>query len=212
MQIFIRRPSDDKLKSLLNKYQDDPLTYNESGVSKSWTLDMFENLPTSKVVGEDLWKFSRERLGSGLSDFQLVKKAMRDGKCFDLTWVNCFAERPFEVGDTYCLYARAFRLWSLNFCRVVYLEDEENERESIFSIGIGTLPKHAAVGEERLSVVWDRVTDEVDFLIGSFSRPATFVSKIFASYLRNRQDIFAIDSVVRLRRYLHENRNAANHQ
>ncbi|MFK7768005.1 MAG: DUF1990 family protein, partial [Mariniblastus sp.] len=75
---------------------------------------------------------------------------------------------------------------------------QETETGKLFSLGLGTLPCHAASGEERFSVSWNRETDEVDFMIGSFSRPQTWLTKMFVWYLRREQNRFATDSANRI--------------
>ena len=88
----------------------------------------------------------------------------------------------------------------MNFCRVVYLDEESTEESQFFTIGVGTLKRHAAIGEERLSINWNRENDDVHFLIDSYSRPSTWLSKMFAFYLRRQQLKFVDQASRRMER------------
>lgn len=200
MRIFLRRPSHEKLVALARMYEDAAVTCAKPGTTRAWTSSMFEQLPNSRVVGDELWKFRREPLGIGDSRFDKAVNALVNAQCFDLSWVTCVANRPFQEGDTFCLCVKAFGLWAVNFCRIIYVTDDQNtdEQEQTVSIGIATLPVHAAVGEERLSVTINRKTNQVDFLIGSYSKPSSLLSRLFATYLRKRQDVFAVDATERM--------------
>jgi uncharacterized protein (UPF0548 family) len=210
MRIFFRRPDDQKLAQLTREYHQHSVTCDDPGSTKAWSADMFEQMPNSQFVGDELWKFRREPIGKGLDDYGKAVDALRNARCFDLAWVTCVAECPFKNGGTFSLIVKAFGLWAVNFCRIIYIETNDTSDEKIVSIGIATLPVHAAVGEERLSVSMDQKTGQVDFLIGSHSKPSTFLSRLFAGYLRKRQDVFAVDATARMRRAVTGSAAASN--
>ncbi len=204
MHIFIRKPDRHKLCRLIEKYQTAEVTQEDVGLSKSWTSELFTYRPELKLLKNDLVQFRRTQLGTGESDYASAVAALRAGICFDLAWVNCVKLNEFQHNDTFCLLAKAFGLWTANFCRIMYVDEEANQAEKTFSIGIGTLPRHAAIGEERLAINWNLRTDEVDFLIGSYSRPGSYLAKVFDGYLRSQQNRFAEDSVERLKASVRE--------
>src|SRR6266478_469196 len=77
--------------------------------------------------------------------------------------------------------SRHFGVWSLDFCRVVYVLNAEPEKNgSIERTGFayGTLPGHAVRGEEIFSVEWHPVTQEVWYEIFSFSQPANSLIRL----------------------------------
>ena len=199
MRIFLRRPNRDQLESLVQNHKDDSITCDNPGTTEAWTTSMFKQQPKSETVGDELWKFRREPIGTGETDYAKAVDALLAAKCFDLSWVKCVVDRPFEKDDTFCLSVKAFGLWAVNFCRIIYVKREQDQAEQTVSIGIGTLPVHAAVGEERLSVTMDKASGQVDFLIGSYSKPSSLLARLFAWYLRKRQDVFAVDATERMK-------------
>ncbi len=199
MKLSLFKPSDGTLLSLIQKYGYDGFTYQSVGSTESWPTSVFAKLPISEVVDGDLLQYRRVSIGSGLHDYRLGMQAIRQAVCFDLPWLDCHRDGDFKVGDTFSLTARAFGVWASNFCKVVYMEEQESVANRMFSLGLGTLPWHAATGEERFSIFWDYETDEVDFLIGSFSRPQTLLARLFARYLRKQQNRFATESSSRVR-------------
>ncbi|OBJ55547.1 DUF1990 family protein [Mycobacterium asiaticum] len=76
-------------------------------------------------------------------------------------------------------------------CRVVYVVDEPDAR----GFAYGTLPGHPATGEERFAVRYEPATDAVYADVSSFSRPATWWSKLGGPFVVVAQRLIA-------RRYL----------
>ena len=189
MHIFLRCPHHERLVQLLKKYSASPITQANVGSSRQWDRSIPEKIPAPKLIKHDGDRIlhQRYRIGSGEQDYLAAVKALSLGKCFELNWVEPVLQRPLELNDTFCLIVRAFGLCSVNFCRVVYSGEETTAENKFFSIGVGTLKKHAAIGEERLALNWNQENDEVHFLIDSYSRPSTWLSKIFAFYLRRQQ-------------------------
>jgi uncharacterized protein (UPF0548 family) len=199
MQIFLRRPSDKKVRSLIKQNHDDDVSHSQVGSTREWDSQMFSSTSNRKYVGPDLHLHSRHSIGSGERDFSKAASAVRAGVCFDLGWVSCVQQNPFEDGDTFSLLARAFGIWTASFCRVIYTLDEENSELHVVSFGFGTLPNHAAKGEERLSVQLEKTTGKVDLLIGSYSRPQSWLSRVFYFYFRYQQSKFAAQAAARIR-------------
>ena len=174
---------------MTQSYSSSPVTQENVGSTRKWDRSIPEEISAPEFIKIDGNRLLHQRykIGSGEQDYRTAVRALSLGKCFDLEWVEAVLQRPLEENDTFCLIVRAFGLCSVNFCRVVYLGEESRAGNQFFTIGVGTLKRHAAIGEERLSVNWNQENDEVHFLIDSYSRPSTWLSKLFAFYLRSQQ-------------------------
>jgi uncharacterized protein (UPF0548 family) len=78
--------------------------------------------------------------------------------------------------------------WSLNFCKIVYVTDEDGPIRR-FGFAYGTLLEHAEQGEERFTIEWHRHSDLVCYEILSFSRPGNMAAKVaypVACWLQSR--------------------------
>ena len=200
MRLSLAKPTDRELLALIAKYDEERFTYPNVGVTKSWSESTFAKLPSAEVVDDDLLQCRRVKIGSGQADFRTAADAIKRALCFDVDWIDCHHDGELNTGDVFSLSTRAFGIWTVSFCKVVYRSEQETEAGLLFSLGLGTLPCHAAADEERFSIVWDRVSDEVSFLIGSFSRPQTLLAKAFVFYLRRQQNRFATESADRIRK------------
>jgi uncharacterized protein (UPF0548 family) len=87
-----------------------------------------------------------------------------------------------------------FGFWSLNFCRIVYVIEEDGPVRR-FGFAYGTLTEHAERGEERFTVEWDRASDVVSYEIMSFSRPGNWKTRMGYPVATRLQDDFARSSV-----------------
>ena len=199
MRLSLTKPTSKELLALIRKYEGDELTYKNIGVTESWSESTFAKLPSSNVVDGDLLQCRRVKIGRGHHDYRSATDAIRRALCFDVDWIECEHDGDLNTGDVFSLMTRAFGIWTVSFCKVVYVHQEDTDTGKLFSLGLGTLPCHAASGEERFSIAWDYSSDEVHFLIGSFSRPQTLLAKVFVWYLRNQQNRFASESADRIR-------------
>ena len=98
--------------------------------------------------------------------------------------------------------ARAIGLWWLNACRIVYVVDEVEPIQR-FGFAYGTLPDHAASGEERFMVEWDRADNSVWYDISSFSRPRHILARLGYPMFRHKQKQFGRDSASAMLRVVH---------
>jgi uncharacterized protein (UPF0548 family) len=96
------------------------------------------------------------------------------------------------------LLSRHFRrlggLWSLDFCRVIYLLEAQPENGGKIErtgFAYGTLPGHAVRGEEIFSIEWHVDTNEVWYDIFSFSLPANVLIRLAGPLARAAQKQFA---------------------
>jgi uncharacterized protein (UPF0548 family) len=122
--------------------------------------------------------------------FQAAKDALRRWRQFDLGWLEAWPpETPIRTGEVVAIVARAAGLWSLNACRIVYVVDEAGP-VSRFGLAYGTLPGHAARGEERFLVEWDQADNGVWYDILAFSRSNHFLTRLGYPFVRRTQKRF----------------------
>ena len=202
MHIFLRCPSEHRISQLIQSNASQPVTQDNVGSTRQWDRSIPDPIPTPTFtkIDRDRILHQRYKIGSGERDYRAAVEALSLGKCFDLDWVEPVIQRPLEENDTFCLIVRAFGFCSVNLCRVVYADEETTAENKFFTLGVGTLKRHAAIGEERLSVSWNRTNEEVHFLIDSYSRPSTWLSKLFAFYLRSQQLKFVDQASRRMER------------
>jgi uncharacterized protein (UPF0548 family) len=140
---------------------------------------------------------TRAKLGEGEAVFQAAQAALRDWKHFQLAWVEpCWPETPIEPKQTVAILARAFGLWSLNACRIIYVVQEDRK----YGFAYGTLPDHVESGEERFLIEWDPEDDSVWYDILAFSRANHVLARIAYPMTRRLQKRFARDSVLAMKR------------
>jgi uncharacterized protein (UPF0548 family) len=82
--------------------------------------------------------------------------------------------------------------WSLNACRIAYVIEEHGGKEK-YGFAYGTLPGHAAIGEERFTVEFDKNDGTVWYDILAFSRPKA-LARLAYPFTRSLQWRFAKDS------------------
>ena len=134
-------------------------------------------------------------LGEGETVFHAAKAALERWAHFDLGWVKAMPmETSIQVNASVAIAARAFGLWWLNACRIVYVIDESDDISTRFGFAYGTLPAHAEAGEERFLVEWNRADNSVGYDIYAFSRPHGLPSQVANPWLRKLQRRFARDS------------------
>lgn len=182
--ILFHEPSTEEIEAFLHSQREAPFSYDEVGAS-------LRNAPPGYVADHN-----RVRLGSGEQAFVRAQDALSRWKTFEVGWVRVFPpDAPIEAGTNVVVLARLPGLWSLNACRIVYGIEEEESGVKRHGFAYGTLPDHAARGEERFTVEWDRKSSEVHYDLFAFSRPAHPL--VWAGYplVRALQRRFARDSL-----------------
>jgi uncharacterized protein (UPF0548 family) len=97
-------------------------------------------------------------------------------------------------GTVAAVLASHFGFYSLNFCRVVYVLDDDGPiRRTGFAYG--TLIEHAERGEELFSVEWHRHDDSVHYEVLAYSQPAHWLAKLGYPFARRLQLRFARESM-----------------
>ena len=178
-----RKPSAELIASFISSQRDAPFSYEQVGATRN-------KAPAGFVVDH-----TREKLGEGEETYRAAVSALRSWKQFDLGWVKIVPPAAeLAVGSVVAVQAKAFGLWSLNACRVVYMIAEDPQFKATFGFAYGTLPDHVECGEERFSVEWQR-DDTVWYAIYAFSRPQHRLVKLGRPLARVLQKRFARDSV-----------------
>jgi uncharacterized protein (UPF0548 family) len=168
---------------------DAPFTYAEVGASDG------ARLPRGYTVDR-----TRVRLGAGAPAFAAAVAALRAWRMARLGWAAVHpAGAPQAPGSAVAVVVHHYGFWSMHACRVVYAVDREEARAEggpVRRVGFayGTLPSHAARGEERFSVEWHRGTDEVWYDLLAFSRPRHVLARFGYPLGRLQQRRFGRDS------------------
>lgn len=179
---LITKPTPDEVDYFLEDRRSEGFSYPEVGATKT-------GAPSGYVVDHN-----RVQLGSGISDYERAKSAIRQWKMFALDWVElCYEDTPIEVGQTVGILVTHFGFYSLNAARIVYTIDESAEIDR-FGFAYGTLAEHAEIGEERFSVEFHHNNAEVWYDLFAFSKPGSLLARIGYPLSRHLQRSFASDS------------------
>jgi len=179
---LLRKPKSVEIERFLGDCRSDDFSYTELGATRS---------PAPADYSVD---HNRIKLGSGLTDFETAKTAIRQWRMFAFAWVNIYREdTPIEIGQTVAILAAHFGFYSLSAARIVYTIDESGETER-FGFAYGTLTEHEEIGEERFSVEFHHESEEVWYDLYAFSRPGSILAKIGYPVSRYLQKSFAQDS------------------
>ncbi len=180
-----KKPSPHTIQTFLEQQRSSTLSYPEVGATR-------ETLPSGYSINH-----FRQRLGNGNHVFDEACNGLKSWQQLQLGWVDCWpCNAPLEAGEQVAVLGRAFGLWWLNACRVVYTIDSRDDCQE-FGYAHGTLPAHLATGEERFLV--EMTSDEqvwIDIL--AFSRPNTVLARIGYPVMRRAQRKFAKQSAGRL--------------
>jgi len=132
-------------------------------------------------------------LGHGEAPFAAARDALRQWRMFPAPWTRIApAAAPLVRGQVVAMLARAYGLWWLNACRIVYTIDESVPVRR-FGFAYGTLPGHVECGEERFSVEW-REDDSVWYDVRAFSKPRYWPVRMAKPLARGLQRRFVADS------------------
>jgi len=181
--LFLNRPSEKSIRAITALQANQNFSYSEAGATDG-------TLPTGyKVI------HSAVQLGKGSDKFARACAAMREWKMFDIpnVWLH-WPTTPIANGNIVAVLINHFGFWSLNFCRIVYVIDEDGSQRR-FGFAYGTLKEHAERGEERFMIEWDRATDIVTYNILSFSRPGNWKTRIACPLARRLQQQFVTNSL-----------------
>lgn len=180
--ILARRPNDRTIARFLDSQAGQRFSYEAVGATA-------HSAPAGFLVQR-----TRSELGTGAEVFARAKICLQQWQQFRLGWLRVFPDgAPLEVGGVVAILARVSMLWSLNACRILEVVDEAGPLHR-FEFVYGTLPDHAAKGEERFLVEWDTTDNRVWFEIYSFSRPNQLATRLASPLMRKLQRRFCRES------------------
>jgi uncharacterized protein (UPF0548 family) len=146
-------------------------------------------------------------IGRGDALFDTARSALFAWRHFEIPWLELHGGgADVRTGRVVATLTRAFGLWFLNPCRVVYRKEDRSEGDRAkagprrASFAYGTLGGHVACGEERFSLEVDPRTKEVAFEILAFSRPSMVLTRLGRPWMRSIQRRFAVDAANALAR------------
>jgi uncharacterized protein (UPF0548 family) len=183
----LRKPSPAAIRRFLAEQSRLPFSYDAVGATGG-------DVPRGFNVDH-----TRQQLGTGERVFIGATQALERWDQFRLSWLEAGpADTPIEVGEAVAILARVAGLWSLNACRIVSVIDESGREQSPpidrFGFAYGTLPGHAARGEERFLIEWNRSDDSVWYDILAFSRPRHPLMRLGYPFARLVQRRFGRES------------------
>lgn len=185
--IFLRRPAAEEIHRLLATRGAMSFSYSEVGATRS-------TVPRGYRINH-----MRAPLGTGKDVHNRAVNALLGWKLLAVAGLELFPDHPAMRPQTnVALLSPHFGLWSLDFCRVIYVLKDESEKDGAIQrtgFACGTLPGHAVRGEEIFSIEWHAATEEVWYEIFSFSLIASPLVRIVAPFARATQKRFASASV-----------------
>ena len=175
------KPGPDIVRAFLAVQKDQQFSYDHVGASRATAPDGY------------LVDRNRVQLGVGRAALERAKDAIRQWKMFEMSWLElCWPNVPIVAGSTVAVVVHHVGFWSLNACRIVYVIEERGAVER-FGFAYGTLPDHAAIGEERFTVEFHANDETVWYDIYAFSRPRP-LARLTYPLTRALQKRFAFDS------------------
>jgi uncharacterized protein (UPF0548 family) len=183
----LAKPSRETILNFIAAQRTEEFSYAEVGCSRG-------TAPTGYTADHN-----RLKLGEGLAVSEKAKAAIRQWQPFDIPWITlCWTDAPIAVGTAVAVLAAHLGFWSLNPCRIVYVLDEK-QPVTRYGFAYGTLPQHAAIGEERFTVEFHPDDQSVWYDIYALSRPS-FLARLAYPYTRVLQKRFATDSIAAMLR------------
>jgi uncharacterized protein (UPF0548 family) len=185
---LLHRPTESQIEAFIDASRDLPLSYQPVGLAKQ-PVSGFKVDTASAVIGR------------GPNAFERARQALLEWRQFEFGWVELFPRGASTEPDTVvAVLVRHLGLWSLNGCRVVYSIDNEWAEKISFGFAYGTLTNHAEMGEEIFEVSFDRLSDNVTYIIRSASKPRAALARLGYPYARLCQSRFRKDSIAAMRR------------
>jgi uncharacterized protein (UPF0548 family) len=178
---FLKKPDPESIHEFLSAQKHQQFSYEHVGASRS-------EAPSGYILDHN-----RIQLGEGRIVFERARNAIEQWKMFEMQWLELFwPDTPIVEGATVAVAASHLGFWSLNAARIVYTIEDEGALER-YGFAYGTLPDHAAMGEERFTVEFHAGDETVWYDLYAFSRPRPLARLAFP-YMRSLQKKFASDS------------------
>jgi uncharacterized protein (UPF0548 family) len=183
----LSKPSRNAINTFLSAQQNQNFSYAEVGCSRQ------------KLPNRYTFDHHRIKLGQGVENFEMAKRAIGQWKMFDMPWINlCWPDTPIEPGVSVAVLISHLGFWSMNACRIVYVIEEHGSSPR-YGFAYGTLPDHGEIGEERFTVEFNPDDQTVWYDLYAFSRPTTLV-RLAYPFTRALQKRFARDSKMAMQR------------
>lgn len=171
--------SEDRVQRFISEQQHSNFSYREVGATGR-QLPASYNLDHNRVL-----------LGKGEPAWNRAVSAIKRWEMFHISWIRLYwPTSPIQIGTDVAVEVRHYGFRSLNACRIVYVVDERGD-VTRYGFAYGTLTEHAESGEERFTVEWDKIKDEVWYDILAFSRPHKILATIAYPLSRLLQRKFA---------------------
>ncbi len=171
---LMERPTDDRVRRFIDAQRQCIVSY---GDLSGFKLDR-----------------NRVQLGTGAAVFERARAAITHWKMFDLGWVElCWPDAPIDYGTVVALRVAHLGFWSLNACRIVEVINKDGPVRR-FGFSYGTLPEHAARGEETFFVEWNSKDDSVWYDVTAHSKPNA-LARLGYPVTRRLQKRFARESL-----------------
>ena len=186
--LSLHKPTPDTIRRFLAAQAASEFTYSAVGATAT-------HPPTGFLVAH-----TRIKLGEGKKTFQIARAGLERWEQFNPGWLEAYSpEMRIHAGEVMAVLAHAIGLWWLNACRIVYVVDEVEPIQR-FGFAYGTLPDHAASGEERFLVEWNRADNSVWYDILSFSRARHILARLGYPMFRRKQIQFGRESAAAMLR------------
>jgi uncharacterized protein (UPF0548 family) len=180
--LSLKKPSTESIRRFIDGQRDLGFTYSFVGATAATP-------PADFIVDH-----TRVQIGSGEQVFDAAKAALERWAQFRLNWLEASpSDTPIRTGEVVAVLAHVAGLWSLNACRIVYTINDVGPITK-FGFAYGTLPDHAATGEERFLIEWNRADDSVWYDILAFSRPRHLLARLGYPFVRLMQKRFGRES------------------
>lgn len=184
--LLIRKPDQDTIRTFLSDQASESFSYLETGSTD-------RVLPSGYAINH-----TRVQIGQGEETFLAACSVLQTRQQLQLKWVSSWPkDTPVSSGENVAVIGKAFGLWWLNACRVVYTIEHKMLAQPRFGYAHGTLPDHLASGEERFLVEM-KPDESVWFDILAFSRPNTLAARLGYPYMRLAQKRFGRQSAQRI--------------
>jgi uncharacterized protein (UPF0548 family) len=142
----------------------------------------------------------RQRVGTGVVDFDRAVRAIRDGCIFPRPLAEPYPQPlAIEVGQTVVLRLRAFGIGAVGPCRIIEVIDETTPIRR-FGFVYAALAGHLATGEERFLVELVPDDNAVWYEVVAVSRPRAWWAWLGYPLLRAAQKRFRRQSIEAMRR------------
>ena len=189
--LFIARPTDQEIRARLASREAMRFSYSEVGATRSTP-------PAGYRINH-----MRALLGKGEDVHARAVSSLLSWRLLTVAGLEIFpSQPPIEPQTNVALLSRHFArlggLWSLDFCRVIYILEAQPENGGAIrrtGFAYGTLPGHAVRGEEIFSIEWHVATNEVWYDIFSFSLPGNVLIRLAGPLARAAQKQFASASL-----------------